>query len=450
MAVPSWRAPWLPAEVVGAPVISVVLIGLIIALALGTSIAWAARGPSRAVRSVERYNRTRRSLESLQAPEPSSDRGRIGRSVPLADDGDFEGDGPSDPLAQDGPRREAVGSAGSWAPGHRRPGAEGRSLPPASSALRPVAHRTIRRPEPGVDLPGLGVAPPSAGSVVEPNRRLSAPRPDAVAAHRRASSSPLTASVDRDEEQSGGVGLGALARYDESPIGREVAKIVGLDEGPRRDPTVEANARVTGTTGLVLIVLLFLEGLTIPFIGRLVTWHILIGLVLIPPLLVKMASVSWRFSRYYLHDPRYRRAGPPHPLLRVLGPLVMLTTIGLFASGIALWLEGPGASGLLRIHQVVFVLWFIVVAVHVLSHVLRASKLAAADSADAHGGRRVDPARRSAARRRRRLVAASLLVGLLLGVLGRTVSSRWFAPDPYARVTHATASTTAVHHEGRG
>jgi hypothetical protein len=245
-----------------------------------------------------------------------------------------------------------------------------------------------------------------------------------------------------------GEGLAALSYLDAPPAARQVARIIGLDRPQETRPTgVEGNARLTGTTGLLLIVLFFLEGLTIPFISRLISWHIVIGLALIPPVLVKLCSVLWRFSRYYLGDPRYRAAGPPHPLLRALGPFVVLSTVALLASGVALWLAGPGHTTLLRIHQVSFVLWFVVVAVHVVSHILRASRLAAADAAEAKAQRAgANPVRQRAARARRTLVAGSLLVGLALGALGRTVTTGWgpsvFHHHRVVRVSPPTSSAT--------
>lgn len=215
----------------------------------------------------------------------------------------------------------------------------------------------------------------------------------------------------------------------------EAARIVGVWEPPGgRDPAVEANARLTGTTGLVLIVLLFAEGATIPFIARLLSWHIVIGLVLVPPLLVKIGSTLWRFGRYYLGDPRFRRAGPPHPFLRVLGPLLMISTVLLMGSGIALWLAGPQSRTLFRIHQLTFVAWFAFVAVHVVSHLLRATRLAAADSRDA-GARR--PVVRGATKRRT-LVMLSVVVGLGVGLAGRTVTTGWSRPPVVSRVVPTT------------
>ena len=57
-------------------------------------------------------------------------------------------------------------------------------------------------------------------------------------------------------------------------------------------------------------------------------------------------------------DRRYVRAGPPRPMLRVLGPLVMIPTAAVIGSGVALWLAGPRDRLLLVLHQLTFVVWF--------------------------------------------------------------------------------------------
>jgi hypothetical protein len=233
----------------------------------------------------------------------------------------------------------------------------------------------------------------------------------------------------------------------------EAAKIIGaFERREERDPGVEANARLTGTTGLVLAVLFVLEGLTVPFIFRFLSWHIALGLLIIPPLAVKLASTSWKFSRYYLGDPRYRRAGPPHPLLRALGPVLLVSTVVLMGSGVALWLNGPTNDLLLlHVHQASFVIWFACVAVHFVSHFYRAVRLAAGDSRDAQSDR---PAVRGArsdrpvlrgARLRRRTVAFAFVAGVALAAYGHTVATGWshlvFGPVP-AHAAPASAPST--------
>lgn len=231
------------------------------------------------------------------------------------------------------------------------------------------------------------------------------------------------------------------ARENSGPwLVEEAAKVVGVFDDPEaRAPGVEANARLTATTGIVLVVLFFLEGLTLPVITRYITWHIVLGLALIPPVLLKIGSTSWRFTRYYLGDQRYRRAGPPHPLLRVLGPLVIASTVVLIASGVALWAGGTRNMFLLRIHQASFVIWFGVLAIHLLSHAWRALRLASADSRDLKARRRV---RVPGARARRLAVALSLVLGVAVGSLGVTVTTGWSHGIPPAT---NTATTPAQH-----
>ena len=70
-----------------------------------------------------------------------------------------------------------------------------------------------------------------------------------------------------------------------------------------RSPGVAGNARLTGGVAAALLVLLAAEGATIPFIGQLLGPHIFIGMLLIPPVLLKLGSTGYRFARYYSGDP---------------------------------------------------------------------------------------------------------------------------------------------------
>ena len=62
------------------------------------------------------------------------------------------------------------------------------------------------------------------------------------------------------------------------------------------DERVEANARLTGMTALVLLLLLAVEGYTILRVGADLTLHVVIGMILVPPVLLKIGSTSWRFA----------------------------------------------------------------------------------------------------------------------------------------------------------
>lgn len=129
------------------------------------------------------------------------------------------------------------------------------------------------------------------------------------------------------------------------------------------------NEQLTSLTGVVLIGLLAALGLTILRIGSMLSAHMFIGMLLLGPVALKMASTGYRFVLYYTHNPRYRAKGPPARELRMLAPLVVLTTVIVFATGVALLFAGPSARGTLTpIHKVSFIAWIAVTAVHVLGH----------------------------------------------------------------------------------
>jgi hypothetical protein len=131
----------------------------------------------------------------------------------------------------------------------------------------------------------------------------------------------------------------------------------------------EGNERLTVVSGALLIVLLAALGVTIVLIGRLLWWHLFLGLVLIGPVALKVASTGYRFMRYYTADPAYRRKGPPPPALRALGPALVGLTAIVFATGVALLLIGPSSRGtLLLVHKVSFIGWVVVTAVHIAGH----------------------------------------------------------------------------------
>jgi hypothetical protein len=54
----------------------------------------------------------------------------------------------------------------------------------------------------------------------------------------------------------------------------------------------EGNARLTASTGVVLLVLLAVEGVTILAIRPLLSLHVFIGLMLIPPVVLKRATTG--------------------------------------------------------------------------------------------------------------------------------------------------------------
>lgn len=131
----------------------------------------------------------------------------------------------------------------------------------------------------------------------------------------------------------------------------------------------DGNEQLTAVTGVVLIVLLAVLGLTILRIHQLISVHLFVGLLLLGPVAVKMGSTGYRFVRYYTRDPAYRRKGPPEMLMRLIAPGVVIFTVLVFASGIVLLFAGAAHRGpWVSIHKVSFIVWLLLTGVHVLGH----------------------------------------------------------------------------------
>ena len=179
----------------------------------------------------------------------------------------------------------------------------------------------------------------------------------------------------------------------------------------------EGNRRLTGAAAALLLVLLAAEGATLIAIRPLVSAHVFLGMLLLPLVGVKVASTGYRFVRYYTGHREYRADGPPHPLLRLLGPVVVLATVALFASGVTLVVLGPQDGAVLGLHKASFVVWVAAMSAHVLAHLLRVPRLAAADWRDD------DPLPGSSLRRW--LLAGSLVAGLILAVATVHLAGPW-------------------------
>jgi len=141
----------------------------------------------------------------------------------------------------------------------------------------------------------------------------------------------------------------------------------------------DGNERLTAATAVVLIVLLAALGVTILSIGGLVWWHVLLGMLLIPPVLLKLGSTGWRFMRFYTGAREYVRRGPPLLALRLMAPLLVASTLAVFATGVALLAVGPQAGFVVGLHKASFIVWLVITALHVLAHVRAIPQLVTAD-----------------------------------------------------------------------
>jgi len=230
--------------------------------------------------------------------------------------------------------------------------------------------------------------------------------------------------------------------YDRHPAGPRPGGTSGLrpraQRGHEIQPTdgrsggAEGNERLTALTGALLLLLLAAEGVTILRLGRLLTAHFFIGMLLLGPVALKAGSTIYRFARYYTGSAPYRRKGPPAPLLRLLGPVIMASTAGVFGTGVALALAGPaGRQTWLFLHKASFVIWFGAMALHVLAYLPRLGRLLAAESRSGRrAGGHADRTGRTAAMvggrgLRLSLLAASLLAGLVIALLTVHLAAPW-------------------------
>lgn len=129
------------------------------------------------------------------------------------------------------------------------------------------------------------------------------------------------------------------------------------------------NELLTAATGGALIVLLAVIGVTIVALRPLLSVHLFVGMLLIGPVAMKLGSTGYRFIRYYTANPRYQSKGPPPLPLRLIAPIVVISTVVVLASGVALLFAGPGSrETLLPIHKVSFIIWVGFTGLHVLAH----------------------------------------------------------------------------------
>jgi hypothetical protein len=181
----------------------------------------------------------------------------------------------------------------------------------------------------------------------------------------------------------------------------------------------DGNERLTAASGAVLFLLLAAEGVTILSIGQLLSPHVFIGMLLIPPVALKLASTGWRFARYYRGTPEYREKGPPLLPLRLLAPVVVASTVAVFATGVALLVLGPSGRGLvLTLHKASFIVWIAATGVHVLAYVRRVPGLAFADW-------RPRASAVSGAPARRLLIGGAVAAGAILAVTTVQYASPW-------------------------
>jgi hypothetical protein len=147
-----------------------------------------------------------------------------------------------------------------------------------------------------------------------------------------------------------------------------------MEKSPPSRLNPDGNERLTAAVGLVLVVLTVVELATLLLgLHQFLSLHVFIGFVLIPPVLLKLASTGWRFMRYYTRSEPYRSKGAPQLAMRLLAPLLVASTVVLFGSGVAMGiLHGHSLAVARQLHGPASVIWLILLGVHVLAYLKRA------------------------------------------------------------------------------
>ena len=186
----------------------------------------------------------------------------------------------------------------------------------------------------------------------------------------------------------------------------------------RFDPV--GNERLTAVVGIVLLVLTVVELATILLgVHRFMSLHVFVGFVLIPPIVLKLASTGWRFARYYTGTSAYVVQGPPLLPMRLLAPILVAATIVLFASGVAMGiLHGNALAVARQLHGPSSVVWLALVGVHALVYLKRALTSSAEDAAALVRAVR-------GARARAYLLTTAIISGVVLGIATVPAQHHW-------------------------
>ena len=183
----------------------------------------------------------------------------------------------------------------------------------------------------------------------------------------------------------------------------------------------DGNKRLTAAVGVLLLAPVLVEIATVLLgVHTFMSWHVFVGLALIPLVVLKLATTGWRFVRYYTRSRAYVAEGPPQTVMRLLAPLFVVATVVLFGSGVAMGLLHGHALQIARqLHGPASVIWLLLLGLHVLVYLGRALRDTADDVLPADR----PPVRGTTARRY--ALATAIVCGLVLGSSLVPAQHRW-------------------------
>jgi DMSO/TMAO reductase YedYZ molybdopterin-dependent catalytic subunit len=185
---------------------------------------------------------------------------------------------------------------------------------------------------------------------------------------------------------------------------------------------VPGNRALTSTFGAVLLVLLVVQVLSAlwfalmsydlptpggPIFEVVRPVHFFVGFLLMPLIGVKLASTGYRFLRYYTRNRAYHDAGAPRLVLRATAPLLVVSAVVVFASGVEMWsFRNDFGWTWIMLHDLSAFTFVAMLLIHVAYHARAATRDAVHEMRTGSDG----------AITRRALLAGGAVAGLTLAV----------------------------------
>jgi Oxidoreductase molybdopterin binding domain len=222
------------------------------------------------------------------------------------------------------------------------------------------------------------------------------------------------------------------------------------------------NTRLTSIAGVLLLAFLVLQVVSAlwfillsvnvalpagPIFDVVRPVHFFVGFLLLPVIGVKLASVGYRFTRYYLRDYAYKLAGAPDWLARLTAPVMLLAVVVLFGSGVEMWSFRNDLIGYwTQVHVLSAAVFVAALVVHLLIHARDAHVAAAADLVAPQGSPDHVEGRLS----RRAFLGGGVAAGLVLAVSASdwpATSLSWLYPR---KVGEGPLEFPTMNYEGGG
>jgi hypothetical protein len=185
-------------------------------------------------------------------------------------------------------------------------------------------------------------------------------------------------------------------------------------ETGRRDGAIAmrvfGNRALTSWAGLLLLPGLAVVTLSGLVFGNFWQLHYIAGLSLIPLLLVKLGTTSYRALSYYARRAVYRAAGAPEWAGRLLAPALIVSTIIAMGTGIWMWSQHSEAQPWAKLHVLSVLAMGACVGLHLLLRTPISLQAVARDG--------VAALRHKVPRIRIALVGIALAIGLIVGLAG--------------------------------